>query len=62
LAEIVNLRRERKRRARNQEAAQAAENRAKFGAPKSERELEAARRKLGERRLDGARRDPGDGE
>jgi len=62
MAEIVNLRRERKRRARGEAEREAADNRVKFGAPKSERELAAARRELAERALDGARRDPEHGE
>ena len=62
MAEIVNLRRERKRKAREQDDASAAANRAKFGAPKAERELEAARRKLSERTLAGSFRERGDGE
>jgi hypothetical protein len=36
-AEIVNLRRRRKRRARKEAETQAAENRAKYGRPKAER-------------------------
>jgi len=62
MGEVVNLRRERKRAARAVEAAKASENRAKFGAPKAERELRDAREKLEERALDGARLTPPDGE
>jgi hypothetical protein len=62
LAEIVNLRRLRKRKARDLEAAKAAENRLRFGAPGAERELETARRRLSDRTLDGARREREDGE
>lgn len=57
MAEIVNLRRERKRKARDLDAAQAAENRQRFGASREQRELEAARRELAGRALDGARRE-----
>jgi Domain of unknown function (DUF4169) len=62
VAEIVNLRQKRKRKARDLEAAKAAENRQKFGAPGPERELEAARRRLSDRTLDGARRERENGE
>jgi len=55
MGEIVNLRRERKRKARGAEDAKASENRAKFGASKAERGLESARARLAERVLDGAR-------
>ncbi len=55
MGEVVNLRRARKQKARAAEADAAAENRMKFGAPKAERELQAARRELSERALDGAR-------
>ncbi len=62
MGELVNLRRARKRKGRETEAAKASENRLKFGAPKSERELQAARRDLAERALDGARLEPRDDE
>jgi hypothetical protein len=52
LAEIINLRRARKAKARSQAQAEAAENRAKHGRPKAER-LETGKVKtLAERRLD----------
>lgn len=60
MAEIVNLRLERKRKAREVEAARASENRLKFGAPKAERSLEAARRTRAAKTLEGARREGGD--
>ncbi len=41
MAEIVNLRRERKRRARQQSDTSAAENRVKFGRTKAEQDTEA---------------------
>lgn len=62
MAEILNLRRERKRKKRLSDAATADQNRLRFGAPKHERELEAARRELAERALEGARRDSRDGD
>jgi len=55
MGEVVNLRRERKRKARVDEAVKATENRLKFGASKSQRALQDARRELSERALDGAR-------
>ena len=57
MGEIVNLRRERKRAAREQEAAKAAENRVLHGRSKAEREAEAARQNLDERRLEAHRLD-----
>jgi hypothetical protein len=62
MGDVVNLRRERKRKARGVGAAKAAENRLKFGASKGERELQDARRELAERALDGARLVPRDDE
>jgi len=62
MGDVVNLRRERKRKARAIGAAKAAENRLKFGAPKAELELQDARRELAERALDGARLTPRDDE
>lgn len=57
MAEIVNLRRERKRAARAAAAEKAAENRIVHGLGKAEREAEAARRELAERQLEGHKRD-----
>ena len=42
-AEVVNLRRARKAKARAQRADAGAENRARFGRPKADRDLDAAR-------------------
>lgn len=56
-AEIVNLRRARKARARREREVTAAEQRARFGRPKAERDLADARRDAEHRRLDGHRRD-----
>jgi hypothetical protein len=63
MAEIVNLRQARKRKARADKEAKAAENRAAFGRPKADKSLSEARREIDLRRLDGHRRDesePGD--
>ena len=56
MADIVNLRQARKRRARAEKEAKAAENRVAFGRPKSERSLSEARRENDLRRLEGHRR------
>ena len=55
MGDLVNLRRERKRRDREREAAVAAENRVAFGLTKSERRKLEAEREAGERRLDAHR-------
>jgi len=52
MAEIVNLNRARKARARAEREAGAHENRARFGRPKSERDLAAARERLAAERHD----------
>jgi len=62
MGDIVNLRRFRKAKARAEAQAQAAENRAKHGRHKAERDAAAKSRRLGERQLDGHRRAPEDGE
>jgi hypothetical protein len=54
-ADIVNLRRARKAKARTQADAAAAENRAKFGRPKAERDLRASEDQLAARRHEGHR-------
>lgn len=54
-AEIVNLRRARKVKARTQKAEQAAENRARFGRTKAERQKEASDKARIARELDGAK-------
>jgi hypothetical protein len=56
LAEIINLRRARKAKARSQAQAEAAENRAKHGRPKAERETSGKVKSLAERRLDAHQR------
>ncbi|WP_406854289.1 DUF4169 family protein [Alsobacter sp. KACC 23698] len=59
-ADIVNLRRARKAKARTEADAAAAENRAKFGRPKAERDLRAAVDDLAARRHEGHRLGAGD--
>ena len=56
MGDLVNLRRERKRRQRDGEAREAAENRIAFGRTKAETSATAATLALADRRLDGARR------
>jgi hypothetical protein len=61
MAEIINLRLQRKRKARSEKEAAAVEKRAQHGLTKAERERLSAQRKLDLRRLDQHRRDePGD--
>jgi Domain of unknown function (DUF4169) len=52
-ADIVNLNRFRKAKARDDTAKQAAENRVKFGRTKAEKSKVAAEEKLAVKRLDG---------
>jgi outer membrane protein TolC len=59
MAEIVNLRLARKRAARHSEALKAAENRARHGMSKAEREQAQYRREQIDRALDGAEIDSG---
>lgn len=56
-AEIVNLNRARKAKARVDREAAAAENRVRFGRSKAEKEAERQEKRLAERHLDGHRRD-----
>jgi hypothetical protein len=60
MAEVVNLRRARKVRARQEKDAKAQENRVVFGRSKTERSLSAAKTQLDERRLDAHKRDVAD--
>jgi len=64
--DVVNLRQARKAKARAEKEKQAAENRARFGQPKRERDAREAAADLDTRRLDGHRRgdpkDTGDGD
>lgn len=57
MAEIVNLRKARKAKARADKEAQAAENRIKFGRSKAERNVGAASKRLAERKLEAHRRE-----
>lgn len=59
-AEIVNLRRARKTKARAEKSRKADENRAKYGRSKRDRVLRAAEDELQRRRLDGLIRTPSD--
>jgi hypothetical protein len=58
-AEIINLRRQRKVKQRQQAEAQATENRAKFGQSKAARSARDAEQDLEVRRLDALRRERG---
>jgi len=60
MAEIVNLRQARKRKARADEARTAEENRAAFGRTKGEREKQRRIDEQAGRHLDGHRREPGE--
>ncbi len=57
-AEIINLRQERKRREREAKAAEAAENRVKFGRTRAEREQEVLGEARARQNLDGHLREP----
>ena len=56
MAEIVNLRQARKRKARGDAEKEAAQNRVSFGLGKAERKLAKAEQERAARTLDGARR------
>ena len=58
MAEIVNLNRRRKQKARAEAAAQAAENRVRFGRTKAEKRHEAAVREEEQRRFEQLKREP----
>ncbi len=60
MAEIINLRKARKKKARAVKEAEAAENRAKFGRPKEEQSQSEAAKDLLDRKLDAHRREDGD--
>lgn len=57
MAEIVNLRKARKAKARTEAEALAAENRVKFGRTKDEKRATEAAKALDQRRLESHRRD-----
>ena len=56
-AEIINLRRARKAKARVERATEAAANRRRFGRSKDEKRKEAAERERAARSIEGHRRD-----
>ncbi|MEZ5909950.1 MAG: DUF4169 family protein [Hyphomicrobiaceae bacterium] len=56
--EIINLRQQRKRKARAEKEQRAAENRKRFGRPKAERRQTAAESELERRRLEAHARQP----
>jgi hypothetical protein len=56
MGDIVNLKRARKRKAREAESLGADANRLRFGRPAGERKLDEARKALEARRLDGHKR------
>jgi hypothetical protein len=62
LAEIVNLRRARKSKARERQQAEAAQNRAVFGRSKAEKHLVESERALAEANLDARRLAKPDGD
>lgn len=57
MADIINLRTARKRKTREQQADQAAENRIVFGRTKAERDRTAAEKLLARQKLDGHQRE-----
>ncbi|MGH8456181.1 MAG: DUF4169 family protein [Stenotrophobium sp.] len=57
MAEIINLNKARKRRQREADEKQAAENRVKFGRSKTEKQRDAAEAEEARRRLDQLRRE-----
>lgn len=60
MAEIINLNRVRKARARDEARASAEVNRARYGRNRAEREAADKARDTAERHLDGHRREPDD--
>lgn len=60
-AELVNLRRARKARLREEDERRAAENRARFGRPRAERDAQSAEADRAARALDGSRIEGGEG-
>ena len=59
MGEVINLNKVRKRKARTDAAAQAAENRVRFGRTKEQKQLDAAVTEEARRRLDALRREDG---
>lgn len=58
MAELINLNKARKQKARATAEAQAAANRVKFGRTKAEKQRDTAAEAEAARRLDGLRREP----
>ena len=56
MGEVVNLKRERKRKVRQADERLAEANRMRFGRPAADRKLEEARKALEQERLDGHKR------
>ena len=61
MAEIINLRKARKKKARAEKEAEAAANREKFGRDKAERSQSEAAKDLLDRKLDAHRRESDEG-
>lgn len=61
MGDLINLRKARKRRERERDAAEAAHNRAAFGMSKAERRKVEAEREKAQRTLDSHRLEPPDG-
>ncbi|WDR03278.1 DUF4169 family protein [Devosia algicola] len=57
MAEIINLRTARKRKAKAEKSDQAAQNRQKFGRTKAEKSLAKSESDLASKKLDGHKRD-----
>jgi hypothetical protein len=60
MAEIINLNKARKRRARSEAEQRAAANRLKFGRSKAERQRDVQESEAAQHKLDQLRRDPPD--
>lgn len=56
MGDVINLKRARKRKVREEQASAAEANRLRFGRPGAERKLEEARADLETRKLDGHKR------
>ena len=59
MGEIINLNKARKRKAREDAAAQAAENRVRFGRTREQKQLDAAVTEEAQRRMDALKREDG---
>jgi hypothetical protein len=59
-ADIINLRRARKAKARSEREKQAADNRVAFGRSKAEKAVADAERQRTEKSIEGHRREPGE--